>query len=214
MYIFADEAGNLDFSPKGSKYFLVCALVAEQWEPIGQSLLGLRHQLAIENADIFDYGFHASEDKQVVRDRVFDVLSKCNFDIHAVLMEKRKTRPSIATSEEYFYQLSWHFLFKYLVRRYSLQSTPCLVTASSLGTKSKKTAFRNALGSVLAQHGGSTATPAFWTAASHPCLQAADYCAWAIQRFFERQDKRSYVLIESKIQSCFEPFQQSTTLYY
>jgi hypothetical protein len=53
-----------------------------------------------------------------------------------------------------------------------------------------------------------------WPAESDPCLQIADYCTWAIQRARERADPRSYVLIEDKIASEFEPFARSTKLYY
>jgi hypothetical protein len=42
----------------------------------------------------------------------------------------------------------------------------------------------------------------------------ADYCAWAIQRWKERDDDRSWVLIKDKVSSLYEPFASLTKLYY
>ncbi|HEY5286242.1 MAG TPA: hypothetical protein VIJ50_03970 [Solirubrobacteraceae bacterium] len=36
---------------------------------------------------------------------------------------------------------------------------------------------------------------------SEPCLVVADYCTWAIQRRWEREDQRSHELIADKIAS-------------
>lgn len=36
---------------------------------------------------------------------------------------------------------------------------------------------------------------------SEPCLVVADYCTWAIQRRWERNDGRSHALIATKISS-------------
>jgi hypothetical protein len=37
--------------------------------------------------------------------------------------------------------------------------------------------------------------------ASDPCLWAADYCTWAIQRKWERRDERAYELIAAAVAS-------------
>jgi hypothetical protein len=42
---------------------------------------------------------------------------------------------------------------------------------------------------------------AYWPALSNPCLQVADYCCWAVQRKWERNDRRSFNLIEQFIAS-------------
>ncbi len=39
----------------------------------------------------------------------------------------------------------------------------------------------------------------FWPSGADPCLQVADYCAWAIQRKWEKGDARSYDLIKDRI---------------
>jgi hypothetical protein len=53
-----------------------------------------------------------------------------------------------------------------------------------------------------------------WPTISDPCLQVADYCTWAIQRKWEREDLRSYALIASKIRSEYDVWQRGQVRYY
>ena len=55
---------------------------------------------------------------------------------------------------------------------------------------------------------------AFWPSNSDPCLQIADYCTWAIQRKWEKNDSRSYDLIKDKIVSEYDIFRFGSTYYY
>lgn len=214
VHIFADEAGNFDFSPSGTRYFIVTAVTMRDCD-IGAKLLALRHRLALEGYPLLEAGFHAAEDKQVVRDAVFALIATGGLDIDAVVLDKRKTEPRITADEGYFYQLAWHMLFKYIAPRRLERDDDLLLVASSLGTKARKVHFGRAIGAVVQQHAVCRHyVTASWSSASHPCLQVADYCGWAIQRAMERNDKRSLELIEGNVRSMFEPFSRSTTLYY
>jgi len=214
VYLFADEAGNLDFTPTGTKYFILIAVTMRDWD-VGKELIELRYRLACEGAEIFDTGFHATEEKQAVRDRVYPLIQSAQLDIDSVVLEKRKTLPRISSNEGYFYQLAWYLLFKHLAPIRCTPNDDLLVIGSTLGIQARKTRFKNAIASVVQQHSicKSHAT-AFWTASSHPCLQVADYCAWAIQRWKEHGDARSYVLIQPQVRTCFEPFAGSAAVYY
>lgn len=213
-YLFADEAGNFDFSAGGSRYFIVTAVSMPDFAS-GIELLDLRHALAYEGAELAHDGFHASEDKQAVRDLVFKLISTHEVKIDAVILEKRKAHPRIASHDAHFYQLAWHLLFKHIATRCFPDNEQGLVVAGSLGTKKKLMGFSKALSEVVRQHRQpDLVKTASWAASSHPCLQVADYCCWAIQRKFEQGDDRSYVLIQPKISSCFEPFRRGSTNYY
>ena len=212
LYIFADESGDFKFSKHGSTYFTICAVTTRS-VAIAHRLLDLRHELAMSGADI--EAFHATEDLQIVRDRVFALIQAAPLDVDAVILNKRKTLPRIAQNHGYFYQLAWHLLFKYVAPRRCSPDDNLLVVASSLETKVKRKRFKQALAHVIQQHNVCRSYQvAFWSAASHPCLQVADYCAWAIHRDKERCDPRSYALIEAHVRSRFEPFRESAVTYY
>jgi hypothetical protein len=212
LYTFVDEAGDFRFDPHGSEYFTVCAVTTRSVE-IAHRLLDLRHELALAGTDV--EAFHATEDLQAVRDRVFPLIQAAPLDIDAVVLHKRKTEPRIARNHGYFYQLAWWLLFKYIAPRRCGSEDDLLVAASSLETHEKKARFKWAIEDVIQQHSVCRSCKVgFWPAASHPCLQVADYCAWAIHRWAERGDKRSFALIEPQVRSVFWPFAGSTKEYY
>jgi hypothetical protein len=204
-YLFADEAGNFDFSQKGSKYFIVTAISMDNFDA-GIALLDLRHRLAHSQAELFHDGFHASEDKQPVRDEVFTLLDSQKFRIDAVVLEKSKAYEHLKKNEHQFYKIAWYLLFKYIAKTCFPDEENGLVIAGSLGTRKKHKDFQQAITDVVSQHSPNRVKAAAWSASSHPCLQIADYCCWAIQRKYEQQDDRSFVLIQKKISTCFLPW--------
>jgi hypothetical protein len=128
--VFADEAGNFDFSlnARASRYFILTTVRLEDCK-VGDALLTLRRQLAWEGAELHPDGFHASEDKQAVRDQVFSALDDADFRIDATILDKRKAEPRLAQSEAAFYQLAWDLHLKFVAprvarRRMSYSSSP------------------------------------------------------------------------------------------
>jgi hypothetical protein len=105
LFIFADEAGNFDFNRKrgSSRFFIVCTIACTSCAAINGDLLDLRQKLTSEGAPVRD-SFHASEDKQVVRDRVFEALQRHEFSVQATIMEKSKAYPRIRQTDHGFYQ--------------------------------------------------------------------------------------------------------------
>jgi hypothetical protein len=118
LFIFADEAGCFNFTrkPGASRYYIVCTISCSSCATLGTSLLDLRRQLIWEKAPVDEY-FHASEDKQVVRDRVFAELQKHKFSIEATILEKSKAYPQVRPTNHRFYQYGWFYHFKYAARK-------------------------------------------------------------------------------------------------
>ena len=217
-FVFADEAGDFEFARKQnvSKYFIVCAICTDSCD-IGHELLKLRRDLLWDGAPINDY-FHATEDKQLVRDRVFQLLNAHDFDIYAQILEKSKAQPQIRTTRHRFYQHAWYYMFKHTVRWIVPRlDDQLMVTTASIGVKKGQADFSNAVLDVLKQtqkiDAGSWRTT-FCSSASDPCLQVADYCTWALQRKWERGDTRSYDLIKHKIKYEYELWEHGKTHYY
>jgi hypothetical protein len=214
-YVFADEAGNFDFSLRAgaSKHFILATVTLDN-PRLGDELLALRREMAWRGVNA-DRGLHATEDRQVVRDEVFGLLSRHAFRVDATIFEKRKAQPHLSTNESWFYQMAWYLHFKFVAPQIAGAGDRLLVTAASLGTKKKGGIFYNAVGRVVAQVSPTlTYHVAGWPAATDPCLQVADYCTWAIQRKWESGDPRSHVLIAPKIRTEFDVWAVGTTHYY
>jgi hypothetical protein len=87
--------------------------------------------------------------------------------------------------------------------------------AGGLGIKRARAALHKAVDDVVLQVAPCRShRVAFWPTESDPCLQVADYCAWAIQRKWEGDDPRSHALIAPKIMSEFDAWRGSRTFYF
>lgn len=214
-YVFADEAGNFDFSNQqdASRYFILCTVTSDDCEA-GDELLRLRRSLGWRGLHL-DSVFHSAKDPQAIRDEVFALLADLDFRVDATILEKRKALPRIREPEHYFYKFAWYYHFKYVAPEIVGPSDRLFVTAASLGTKRKRAAFHQAVDDVVRQVARCAShRVAFWPADSDPCLQVADYCTWAIQRKWERGDDRSHVLIADKIETEFDMWKNGKTFHY
>lgn len=216
-HVFADEAGNFDFSrtPGASKYFILCTATVADCS-VGDRLLQLRRELACTGFET-DRPFHCTEDAQSVRDKVFEMIAATpGIRVDATILEKSKAQPQVRASHASFYKYAWFYHFKHIAPLIAEGKQEILIAAASVGTGRKKTAFKLALESVATQ-----VTPlrkrssvAFWPAHSEPCLQIADYCTWAIQRKWERGDARAYDLIEKMVESEYDLWSRGGKHYY
>ncbi len=211
VYVFGDEAGDLVFRPPSvgiSRYFIIGTLTLDDCS-IGSELLALRRELAWNGLHLD--GFHATSDKQRVRERVYDLLSEWDLRFDATILDKGKAYPSTYEDPLYFYKLAWYLHFKYVAGEIADARDELLVVASSLQIKRKinstKAAIHKAVSEVVNQVSPTVICHcAFTPAKADPCLQLADYMTWAVQRKYEVKDLRAYELIEHQIGSEFEPF--------
>lgn len=216
-YVFADEAGDLEFRRKSnvSKYFVICATSTDAVDT-GHRLLELRRELIWRKMPLGEY-FHASEDRQAVRDEVFALIRTLPIRIHATIMEKSKAQPQVRRSKERFYHYGWYYLFKYVSGQITAANAELMVTVASMGTRKGQASFTHAVNDVLQQTIPAQRAQwvsAFCPAAADPCLQIADYCTWAIQRKWERGDVRSYDLIRDQIAYEYDLWARGTTHHY
>jgi hypothetical protein len=211
-YVFVDEAGNFDFSPKGSNYFILTSVTLDGFVA-GDELLGLRRSLAWNGIELTN-SFHAAEETQAVRNQVFDVLSRHDFQVDSTIFEKRKTQPHLQ-SEDALYPFAWFFHMKHVAPCVANHDDELMVVGASFATKKKRKVFADAVARVMRETAKcAEVRTACWAAGTDRCLQIADYCSWAIQRKWEQNDLRSHVLITSKIRSEYPIFQLGKTRYY
>ena len=213
-HIYADEAGNFDFSRnRGATRYFILTTVSIDDHGIEAELLELRRKLAWSGVELTGE-FHATEDPQLVRDRVFDVLRRYNFRIDSTILDKPKAYERIRASDEEFYKYAWYYHMKYVAPLVADSKDDLMVIAASIGTKRKERDFLFAIRDVTRQTSLARSIRAnMWPAATDPCLQVADYCCWAIQRKWERNDGRSHRLIEDKISSEYDLFAGAIDLY-
>jgi len=215
VFLFADEAGDFNFSrqPKASKYYIICTVATTSCD-VANDLLMLKRRLAWKGAPLRDY-FHCSEDKQEIRDAVFETISHHDFTVQATIMEKSKAQPQVRPTDERFYQYGWLYHLRHSNKRFLSPLDSIQITAASIGSKAKRVAFEDGVRDVCRQIiPKDRFRTAFWPCQTDPCLQLADYCTWAIQRKWERGSSRSYDLIAKRINYEYELWEHGEVHYY
>lgn len=215
LYLFADEAGCFTFNRNQnvSRYFILCTVTTTNMN-VGDALYRLRHKLVWEGKEIGDF-FHCTVQTQEIRDRVFDCILEHDFHIQATICEKAKAQPQVRTDKARFYKYPWFYHFTHGIAPHVPKQAELLVTTASLGTRKERLTFTSSLSDVMNQ----TVRDAKWAvdfrpSQTDPCLQVADYCAWAIQRKWERDDRRTYDRLQDRVTYEYDLWRRGTTLYY
>jgi len=215
-FLFADEAGDFEFARKQnvSRYFIVCTVTLETCT-LGHHLLDLRRDLSWRgNTALGDY-FHACEDKQRIRDEVFNLIRSSDMRIDATILEKSKAQPHTRASPARFYRYAWYYHLRSIRSGVLRRDDELMLTAASLGRKRERATFTKAVNSVAQQVATRNSWATFFCPSiADPCLQVVDYCTWAIQRKWERNDLRSYDLIRSNIVREYDLWRAGTRHYY
>ncbi len=216
-YLFADEAGDFEFriGPNISRYFIVCTMTVDDCA-IGNDLLALRRQLAWEGMPVNSY-FHATTDKVSVRERVYDLLlaGDHSFRVQATIMEKRKALPRLRPTPQRFFQYGWFYHFKHAIAPRLPAGDEVLITTASIGTKKGQAVYTGVVNDVIGQHLPRSQWKTFFPRSeADPCLQVVDYCAWAIQRKWERGQTAAYDRIAHLVEYEFDLWRYGTQYHY
>lgn len=216
VYIFLDEAGNFDFSPSGTPYFILGSLTKERPFHAYRELTDLKYDL-VERGTNIEY-FHATEDKQAVRNEVFRIISSkltgCTID--ATVVEKRKTHPSLHDAGKFYAKMLGYHL-RYILERVEWSGVAeVVVFTDRIPVVKKRNAIEKAVKQTLAAMlpKGATYRVLHHDSKSNFDLQIADYCTWALHRKWTGGDLRSWQMIAPAIRSEFEIFRTGTQHFY
>ena len=102
LYIFLDEAGNLDFSANGTKYFVLGGITKERPFNAYKELTEFKYD-QVERGTALEY-FHASENAHAVRNGVFDIIEKnlAGVAIDAIIVEKQRVNATLRDEEQFY----------------------------------------------------------------------------------------------------------------
>lgn len=223
LYLYLDEAGNFDFSPRGSKFFIMTCTVSSR--PFGHiaELAELKYDCLEEGLDPKrhkdSHRFHATEDKQATRDAVYGIIERHldAMSVHSVIIRKNMTDPALQ-DQATLYGRVFQWLVGYVFRDERLDlADEVIIVTDSIPVKKKLNDLRGALKKYLKEKTEGTGVRYrlyHHRSESDLNLQVADYCCWAIQRKWERGDDRSFKIIERAVRSEGDLFKSSSTVYY
>ena len=222
LYIFIDESGNFDFSPTGTEHFVLTSVSTTKPLKDRQQFLELRYQLLREGRN--QEHFHATEDKQRVRDLVFPALADLDdFRVDAVLVRKREVNPKLYVETkkgkerhvgEGVYKLLSQTLLKDIFSRHETLEhiDKIVVILGSIFSKNKKELVLKSLKQYLKKKTKKRFYIYFHKVEADINCQLADYCGWAIYVNSERNEGRPLKVIKGKIKSIVDISPRAKTL--
>lgn len=213
IFLFFDESGNFDFSTNGTPYVVFGALTTRDPAPLLRPLSDLRYSLIASGIEI--EAFHATEDKQVVRDQVFAIIKAVGgFEFDAAIVEKRKVDPALYDVTKFYPQFAYHLLNQ-VFARYPDEGERIVLITDPLPVKKTKRAVEKAFKLYIRQNLARRAFSVLHHASSsHACLQAADYCTWAVHRKWRDNELRPYSEIQQLVRTELDILANETRRFY
>jgi Protein of unknown function (DUF3800) len=217
LYVFIDEAGDFNFKPNGSKYFLLTSVTTRRPFDAFKDLHCLRYDFLELGIEVDEY-FHATEDKQRVRDSVFAIIRNHleGVCIDALIVEKSKVGPALREVVR-FYPEMLGYLLRYVLRSSARDpNTEVLIFLAALHTGQQKRAVQKAVKQTLARMlpSGAKHRIIYHGAKANFDIQIADYCTWAIYKKWTHEEFRPFEVIKRAVRTEFDIFRKGTRHYY
>lgn len=213
LFVFIDESGNFDFSQKGTDHFVMAGVAALAPLDSAAEMQALRYHLLAEGVDVS--GFHAAEDRQFIRDRVFRTFESIeSVKAHAIYGDKHRAAPRLQ-SDSQIHALFGRALIRYFLRVFDASDYRRVVVVFDQAlTKKKQGDFHGVIKPELKAL-GKPFHVYFQKMVTDMNGQIADYVAWSKFVQLERNELRPWRSLDSTLRpSDFDIFRSGTTLYY
>lgn len=186
LYLYIDESGNLDFSEKGTEWFIVTGVAMRRPFDAATSLLAYKYDCIEEGLDI--ERFHASEDVDAVRTGVYTRIGEHSKECKAYSAKVHKTAlPKELKDPAKVYSIAFDWLVgEALVGENLEEIAEVIVVTDSLPMDAKRKQVEKPLKILMKRHFQDEGIPyvlLHHKSESDPNLQIADYMTWAVHRF-------------------------------
>jgi len=210
IYIFVDEAGDMDFSVKGSKHYMFNFLIKRRPFNLHEYISNYRYSLLERNLDPLNgqrlniESFHACEDNKYIREEIFNIIS--TFDTNSVksysyILEKPKVDPLKTKEKDKFYIDNLNLAIHQLLDKLKIDKNFIIITDRLPVQKNKNKqigALKKGIKEYIKYNNLNIRYDIFHhCSASSVNLQIVDYISWAIFRKYERNQDVYYKKIEN-----------------
>jgi hypothetical protein len=209
IYIFVDEAGDMDFSAKGSKYYMFNFLIKSRPFNLHEYISNYRYSVLERNLNTLDgrrldiEAFHACEDNKYIKEEMFNIIA--TFDKNSVMsysyiLEKPKVLPTKRKEKDKFYIDNLNLAIQQLLDKLKIDKNFVIITDRLPVQKNKRQqvgALKKGIKRYLKKNNLEIRYDIFHhCSASSVNLQIVDYISWAIFRKYERGEDSYYLKIE------------------
>jgi len=199
-YIFLDESGDLGFSEKSSKWFLITVAIIPDSRVLEHAVKKIWRSLRKKHAHVGE--LHASNEKDVTRRRMLHMLAKIDcLQVMTVVLNKTKVYIDLQNQKNYLYNFTANILLDGLHSRDILADDELinLVVDRKDTKKSLRDNFVSYLTTSMKRRRKGTFKVELHASHENKSLQAVDFVSWAIFRKYKHNDFEFYEIIKDKI---------------
>jgi len=211
MYVYVDESGDLGFSQRSTRFFVVAYLCVEQPFELTKKMKRLLKKL--HKKKMYARGYNElkfSNSKDTIRVKVLETIYKSEVDIGYIVLEKAKVKPELQNKRTTLYNfVVVDRIMKNIIPLINPMTELNIIIDKSL-PRSSRLAFNNyaknkaswlfkirwgqinsiMLSNIKVQHVNSQ---------KEPCLQATDFLAGACFHKYEYGNDFYYRIISGKV---------------
>ncbi|MDP2683746.1 MAG: DUF3800 domain-containing protein [bacterium] len=199
-YIFLDESGDLGFSDKSSRWFILTMALTNHHRPIEKCVKKVHRGLKKKYKKVGE--LHAYHSDLITRKRVLRLLSEVNdLNVLCIVLNKKKVHVDLQNQKNYLYNYTANILLDRLHTKKILPGSIKIDIFIDQRETNKflKKNFVDYLTKNLAKWNNSGFNIKIKPSHTEKCLQAVDFISWAIFRKYERNDYEYYELIKDKV---------------
>jgi len=209
LYIFVDEAGDMDFSAKGSRYYMFNFLVKRRPFALHEKIANYRYELLERNLYNKDNtrldleSFHAHKDNKYIKKEFFNIISSFdtnNAKVYSYILEKPKVIPSKRKVKEDFYINNLSYSIQRLLDKLNINTNFIIITDRLPIAKNRSKqvgALKRGIKDYIKSRKLEIRYDIFHhCSASSSNLQVIDYISWSIFRRYEHKDSSYYTQVQ------------------
>lgn len=202
IHIYLDESGDLGFSSKSSKYFVVAALLPKDMLRIEKCITKVRKErLPNKYKKISELKYHNSDN--IIKRRILQCISRAEIDIAYAVLRKRHVHEKLRNKPNILYNFLCGSLIGNIFRIYHINNKVKIIVDRSM-TGINREAFDEYIGYMALMNKTEMFNPDYLEishvdSSQDKCIQAVDFVAGAIARKYEREESVFYDVIDENV---------------
>jgi len=200
FYVFLDESGDLGFSDKSSRWFILTMVFTSNHRKIEKCIKRVHHNLKKKYKRVAE--LHAYHSDAITKKRILQLLSATeDLKILCIVLNKKKVYVDLQNQKTLLYNYTANILLDRLSNKkvYNTGDKIQICIDQRETNKFLKENFKDYLNNNLAKRGNNNFEIKIRPSQAEKCLQAVDFISWAIFRKYEKNDYEYYEIIKNKV---------------
>jgi hypothetical protein len=211
MKIFIDESGDLGFTERASKYFVVAALIVYDHQAIHRCFKKIRqNKLKKKYQDIPEFKFNNSGKE--IKYRVLKCIAKAEVDIAYCILRKDQVYPHLRDKHAIVYNYLIGSLVSNIIQHILVIGNIVITVDKSLNGIQREAFDQYLVYKTFERNHNSQSEPPTINiehvdSCTDPCIQAVDFIAGALHYYYRTKDDTYYQIIDGRIKIANDYFE-------